>query len=85
VAKKGKTPSLLAVSTGTPFVHSCGKATPCDRCEEPVSKGERCFRIPRMKSGYTHEPIFCVECTIAIVEQTKIELLAVEVDVRGKG
>lgn len=75
---KGKTPSLLAVTTGTPVPHTCGKATPCDRCGDAVVKGESCFRIPRRQSGFTHYPIFCIGCTVAIVEQTKIELLAVE-------
>jgi hypothetical protein len=79
VAKpKGKTPSLLAVSTGTPEPHTCGKATPCERCEESVPKGHPCFKIPKMKSGFVNHPIFCVVCTIAIVEQTKTELLVVE-------
>ena len=75
---KGKTPSLLAISTGTPESHTCGKATPCERCEELVVKGQRCFKIPKVKSGFTGHPIFCVACTIAIIEQTKIELLVVE-------
>jgi hypothetical protein len=85
VGKKGKTPSLLAISTGTPEVHTCGKGTECDRCDRAVAKGERCFRIPKVKSGFTGYPIFCVECTIAIVEQTKIELSVVELEVQGKG
>jgi len=38
-----------------------------------------------MSSGYTHRPIFCVECMIAIIEQTKIELSAVEEEVKRKG
>ena len=75
---KGKTPSLLAISTGTPEPHTCGKATPCDRCDGTVAKGESCFKIPKMKSGFVNHPIFCVVCTIAIVEQTKVELLVVE-------
>jgi hypothetical protein len=79
---KGKIPSLLAISTGTPEPHTCGKATPCDRCEEIVVKGQRCFKIPKVKSGFTGHPIFCVVCTIAIIEQTKIELLVVEKGVR---
>jgi hypothetical protein len=79
---KGKTPSLLAISTGTPEQHTCGKATPCTRCEEIVVKGHRCFKIPKTKSGFTRHPIFCVACTLAILEQTKIELLVVEKDVR---
>jgi hypothetical protein len=86
VAKpKGKTPSLLSISTGAPTVHTCGKATPCDRCGETVVKGQRCFQIPKVKSGFTGHPIFCVECTVAIVEQTKIELSVVDQDVRWKG
>jgi len=78
---KGKIPSLLAISTGTPELHICGKATPCDRCQEIVVKGQRCFRIPKVKSGFTGHPIFCTACTIAIIEQTKIELLAIEHEV----
>lgn len=85
MGKRGETPSLLAMNTGTPEPHTCGRATPCDRCDEPVGTSQRCFRIPKFSSGYTHRPIFCVECTIAIIEQTKIELLAVELEVRGKG
>lgn len=79
---RGKTPSLLSISTGTPIVHTCGKETPCDRCGEKVLKGQRCFRIPKAKSGFTSHPIFCTECTLAIVEQTKAELYVVEKDVR---
>ena len=79
---KGKIPSLLAISTGTPEPHTCGKATSCDRCEEIVVKGQRCFKIAKVKSGFTGHPIFCVACTMAIIEQTKIELRVVEKDVR---
>lgn len=75
---KGKTPSLLAVSTGTPVPHTCGRATPCDRCGDAVLKGESCFRLPKMKSGFINHPIFCTACIAAIVEQTKIELSALE-------
>jgi hypothetical protein len=75
---KGKLPSLLAISTGTPERHACRKATPCGRCEEIVIKGQRRFKIPKVKSGFTGHLIFCFACTIAIIEQTKIELLVVE-------
>jgi hypothetical protein len=75
---KGKTPSLLSMATGTPEPHICGKGTPCDRCGETVSKGTNCFRIPKMKSGFTSKPIFCVNCTVAIVAQTKTDLGLVE-------
>jgi hypothetical protein len=75
---KGKTPSLLSISTGKPEVHSCGKLTPCDRCGERVAKGDACFRIPKMKSGFTNRPIFCVECTSDIVTRTKADIVSIE-------
>lgn len=80
---KGKTPSLLAISTGTPEPHTCGKATPCARCEATIVKGQNCFKIPKMGSGFINHPIFCFVCTVAIVEQTKIELSAVEEHLRS--
>jgi hypothetical protein len=79
---KGKTPSLLSMSTGIPVVHTCGKATPCDRCGKTLSKGQSCFQIPKMKSGFTSRPIFCSACTADIIEQTKTELSAIEEDCR---
>ncbi len=66
------------MSTGKPEVHSCGKLTPCDRCEEGIAKGETCFRIPKMKSGFTNRPIFCVGCTSDIIIQTKADIVSVE-------
>ena len=78
VKPKGKTPSLLAISTGTPELHTSGKATPCERCEETIIKGQCCFKIPKVKSGFTSHPLFCVACTKDIIEQTKIELLVIE-------
>jgi hypothetical protein len=82
---KGKTPSLLAISTGTPVAHTCGRATPCDRCGKTMSIGQSCFQIPKVKQGFTSHPIFCTACTTAIVAQTKIELSAVEEDIRSNG
>ena len=75
---KGKTPSLLSMSTGTPTAHTCGKATTCDRCNGKVATGDVCFQIPKQKGGFTVRPIFCVGCTAEIVEKTKVDLLAIE-------
>ena len=71
---KGKIPSLLSMSTGIPTVHTCGKASPCDRCDETMLKGQSCFRIPKMKGGFTGQPLFCISCTKEIIQQTKAEL-----------
>lgn len=78
---KGKTPSLLTMSTGTPAVHTCGKATSCDRCEGKIATGAVCFRIPKAKGGFTIRPIFCVGCTSDIIEKTKADLLVVEASI----
>ena len=75
---KGKIPSLLTMSTGIPTVHTCGKATTCDRCDGKVATGNVCFQIPKQKGGFTARPIFCVSCTADIVDKTKMDLLAVE-------
>lgn len=79
---KGKTPSLLAMSTGTPAVYTCGKSTACGRCKEKIVKGTMCFQIPRMKSGFISRPIFCIVCTSDIISQTKADIVALEEQVK---
>jgi hypothetical protein len=75
---KGKTPSLLSMSTGKPETHVCGKLTPCSRCDEEVVKGGACFKIPKMKSGFTSHPIFCIGCTSDIIVQTNADIALIE-------
>lgn len=75
---KGKTPSLLSISTGAPSSHVCGKATSCDRCKTKISTGKQCFKIPKQKSGFTSKPLFCVNCTRLIIERTKSDIAAIE-------
>ena len=69
---KGKTPSLLSISTGTPVVHTCGKSTPCGRCGENLPKGTPCFQIPKLRSGFTQKPLYCVKCVEAIVDRKSV-------------
>jgi hypothetical protein len=80
---KGKTPSLLAITTGAPVLHTCGRATTCERCEGAVVTGAACFQIPRRKNGFTARPIFCLSCTTVIVAQTKADLARVEKTLQG--
>lgn len=75
---RGKTPSLLSMSTGTPAQHVCERSTKCGRCKEAVSLNEDCFRIPRQSSGFTRKVIHCVSCTRKIVRQTRKDLEKVE-------
>ena len=78
IKPKGKIPSLLSMSTGAPITHVCGKATPCERCNGKIVKGDQCFRIPKQKSGFTSKPLFCIDCTKMIVEKTKSDILIIE-------
>ncbi|WP_416876906.1 hypothetical protein [Litorimonas sp.] len=75
---KGKTPSFMSMSTGKPSRHICGKTTACTRCKEPIPKGGHCFKIPKLRNGFTAKPVHCDKCVALIVEQTKSDLATVE-------
>ncbi len=75
---KGKTPSLISMSTSKPAVPTCGRAPECDRCGDNVATSAACFQIPKMKNGFTKKPIFCLTCTASIIAQTKIDLETLE-------
>ena len=66
------------MSTGTPVIHTCGKATSCNRCDGRIATGAVCFQIPKTKAGFTIRPLFCLGCTSNIVEKTNDDLLAVK-------
>jgi hypothetical protein len=75
---RGKTPSLLTMSTGTPALHTCGKATSCNRCDGAIATGATCFQIPKMNNGFTARPLYCVECTSDIVAKTRKDVELIE-------
>ncbi|MCK5017141.1 MAG: hypothetical protein KAS32_08710 [Candidatus Peribacteraceae bacterium] len=75
---KGKTPSLLTQSTGRPVVHECQRQTSCNRCKKIIITREKCFKIPKLVSGFSSPKIYCIKCFSLIIEQTKSELLELE-------
>jgi ferredoxin len=75
---KGKTPSLLSMSTGKPLVYICKKKSKCSRCKNDIIKNYKCFQIPKASSGFTSKKIFCVACTTEIVEQSKKDIAKIE-------
>ena len=77
---KGKTPSLLSMSTGKPLIYICKKKSKCSRCKDDIKKDQNCFQIPKASSGFTSKKIFCIACTIEIVTQTKKEIAKIESD-----
>lgn len=78
VKPKGRTPTLLSMSTGKPSKHTCKKSSKCARCKEVILNGAICFQIPKQKSGFTSKPLFCISCTKNILEQTKADILDIE-------
>lgn len=75
---KGKTPSLLAQSTGKPSVHSYNRKTTCCRCKESIASGIKCFQIPKAQSGFTSQKPHCLGCFRQILEKTKSDILELE-------
>jgi hypothetical protein len=75
---KGKTPSLLAQSTGKPILHECKRRTSCNRCKRIISHGEKCFQIPKSNSGFTSLKPYCLKCFGLILEQTSSEIIDLE-------
>ncbi|GAB5451129.1 MAG: hypothetical protein Hals2KO_14570 [Halioglobus sp.] len=78
---KGKTPSLLSMSSGKPVLHECGRACKCSRCKNGLSKGVMCFQIPKSSSGFTAKKIHCLDCTASVIAQTKKDILKIEKEI----
>jgi hypothetical protein len=75
---KGKTPSLLTQATGKPIAHICQRKTTCKRCNDNIITGKKCFKIPKLRSGFSSPVIYCPNCFRLIIEQTKSELIELE-------
>lgn len=75
---KGKTPSLLSMSTGKPALYICKKKTGCSRCKNPITLGQSCFQIPKMLAGFSKKKMFCAKCTDLIIKRTKTEIHQLE-------
>jgi len=75
---KGKTPSLLSMSTGKPTLYTCKKKMKCSRCKNEITMGQNCFQIPKMSAGFSSKKPFCIVCTDLIIKQTKTEIHQLE-------
>lgn len=75
---KGKTPTLLAQSTGKPVMFECKRKTKCTRCKGGILSGSKAFQIPKMQSGFTNKKTYCLECFDLILEQTKQDISALD-------
>ncbi len=75
---KGKTPSLLSMSTGKPLTYICKRESKCSRCKNKITKNQNCFQIPKASAGFTSKKMYCIACTMEIITQTKKEIANIE-------
>lgn len=73
VKKKGKIPSLLTGSSGSPNKTVAKRKRGCKRCGEEIANGEVCYEVPK-PGGFSSNKTFCRSCFKEILEQTQKDL-----------
>ncbi|MCI4625763.1 MAG: hypothetical protein L3V56_07350 [Candidatus Magnetoovum sp. WYHC-5] len=71
---KGPTPSLISGSNGKPSMAIAGKERMCVRCKSKITKGDRCFEIPKVTAGFSSKKPFCQNCFRDILDKTEADL-----------
>jgi hypothetical protein len=71
---KGKTPSLIGSTLGTPGRRVVERKSYCKRCNVPIAKGTECCEIPQLGGTFRNARPYCDACFRLILEQTKREL-----------
>lgn len=84
MSAKGKTPSLLTGSAGTPRVLLAGRKRKCCRCDAVIAKGEKCIEVPKPQLHGGHRT-FCPVCFLEVYKQTQADLLALRTEVWPAG
>ncbi len=75
---RGKVPSLISGTNGTPIFDVCGRKSHCCRCKDDIVQNSNIVKIPTKESGFTNKKSYCLKCFTAILEQTKHELEIIE-------
>jgi hypothetical protein len=73
---RGKTPSLIGSTLGTPRKRIVKGKSHCKRCKVPISKGVECFEIPQLGGSFSNYRRYCDGCFRSILEKTKSDLEA---------
>ena len=74
MVKRGKTPSLISASSGTPSIVEAKKRRNCNRCECNINMGEKLFEIPKIGGGFSDKKSICKSCFREILDQTQKDL-----------
>lgn len=72
VKKRGRCPSLIGGTHGTPKLEIAKAKRTCKRCKSIISKGIRCISVPI--PGSMGRKIYCHVCMQEIVIQTQKKL-----------
>ena len=78
MAKKGRSPSLIAGSNGKPHATSAKKRRKCKRCNEVIVLGDSLFEIPQKSGGFSKKSPFCLDCFNEVIQQTEKDVAALK-------
>jgi hypothetical protein len=71
---KGKVPSLIGGTLGTPRKTVTDGTCKCKRCETSIPKGTECHEIPQLGGSFSNYKRYCDPCFTSILERTKGDL-----------
>jgi hypothetical protein len=76
MAPKGKTPSLIGSGAGSSKIVTALKRRTCKRCKSAISGGTKCIEVG--VPGTFGSKTYCRGCYVLVLEQTKVDLKALE-------
>ena len=71
---KGKVPSLIGSTLGTPRRVLVEKKSKCKRCNEVIRAGQNCAAIPQLGGSFHPLRRYCEECFKGILQKTQDNL-----------
>lgn len=71
---KGRVPSLIGSTLGTPKRVTVEKKSTCKRCGADLVKGTECYAIPQLGGSFANYKRYCDACFKTILEKTKSDL-----------
>lgn len=71
---KGKVPSLIGSTLGTPKKVLVERECTCKRCHCSISKGTECYEIPQLGGPFINHKRYCDVCFHSILAKTKDDL-----------
>lgn len=70
---KGKVPSLIGSTLGTPKKVRVAKCS-CNRCHCEIVNGTECYEIPQLGGSFSNRKRYCNDCFRSIIAKTSDRL-----------